>query len=120
MADILGMVTTSHVPSIGNAIARNIQDNAYWSPFFDGFKPIHHWLKSHKPDVVVVFYNDHGLNFFLDTLPTFALGAANQYTNEDEGWGIPPYPPTKAMQRFHGKSLRVWYKESSMWPRVKK
>ena len=95
MADILGMVTTSHVPSIGNAIARNIQDNAYWSPFFDGFKPIHHWLKSHKPDVVVVFYNDHGLNFFLDTLPTFALGAANQYTNEDEGWGIPTLPPYK-------------------------
>jgi protocatechuate 4,5-dioxygenase beta chain len=37
----------------------------------------------------VVFYNDHGLNFFLDKLPTFAVGAANEYRNEDEGWGIP-------------------------------
>jgi protocatechuate 4,5-dioxygenase beta chain len=36
-----------------------------------------------------VFYNDHGLNFFLDKLPTFAVGAAPAYRNEDEGWGIP-------------------------------
>jgi protocatechuate 4,5-dioxygenase beta chain len=42
-----------------------------------------------KPDVAVVFYNDHGLNFFLDKLPTFAVGAASEYRNEDEGWGIP-------------------------------
>jgi protocatechuate 4,5-dioxygenase beta chain len=39
--------------------------------------------------VAVVFSNDHGLNFFLDKLPTFAVGAANEYRNEDEGWGIP-------------------------------
>ena len=28
-----------------------------------------------KPDVIVFFYNDHGLNFFLDKMPTFAVGA---------------------------------------------
>jgi len=37
----------------------------------------------------VVFSNDHGLNFFLDKMPTFAVGAAAEYRNEDEGWGIP-------------------------------
>ena len=37
----------------------------------------------------MVFYNDHGLNFFLDKLPTFAVGAAQTYRNQDEGWGIP-------------------------------
>ena len=37
----------------------------------------------------MVFYNDHGLNFFLDKLPTFAVGAAAEYRSEDEGWGIP-------------------------------
>jgi protocatechuate 4,5-dioxygenase beta chain len=40
-------------------------------------------------------YNDHGLNFFLDKLPTFAIGAAPEYHNADEGWGLPtlaPYP----------------------------
>ena len=29
-----------------------------------------------EADVAVVFYNDHGLNFFLDKMPTFAVGAA--------------------------------------------
>ena len=46
-----------------------------------------------KPDVAVVFYNDHGLNFFLDKMPTFAVGAAAQYHNADEGWGIPTLAP---------------------------
>jgi protocatechuate 4,5-dioxygenase beta chain len=44
---------------------------------------------------VVVFYNDHGLNFFLDKMPTFAIGAADEYKHADEGWGLPvsrPYP----------------------------
>jgi protocatechuate 4,5-dioxygenase beta chain len=41
----------------------------------------------------VIVYNDHGLNFFLDKLPTFAVGAAPQYQNADEGWGIPTLPP---------------------------
>jgi hypothetical protein len=56
---------------------------------FDGFPPIHAWLGEKKPDVMVIFYNDHGLNFFLDKMPTFAVGAAAQYVNSDEGWGIP-------------------------------
>jgi protocatechuate 4,5-dioxygenase beta chain len=50
---------------------------------------VHGWLAREKPDVAIVFYNDHGLNFFLDKLPTFAIGAAKEYRNEDEGWGLP-------------------------------
>ena len=38
-----------------------------------------------RPDVAVVIYNDHGLNFFLDKLPTFAVGAASEYRHADEG-----------------------------------
>ena len=38
---------------------------------------------------------DHGLNFFLDKMPTFAVGAARDYRNDDEGWGIPTVPPLK-------------------------
>jgi protocatechuate 4,5-dioxygenase beta chain len=43
----------------------------------------------------MVFYNDHGLNFFLDAIPTFAIGAAPEYKNADEGWGIPTIPSFK-------------------------
>jgi protocatechuate 4,5-dioxygenase beta chain len=86
---LIGGIGTTHVPSIGKAIADGKQDDPYWSPFFAGFPPVHRWLAREKPDVAVIFSNDHGLNFFLDKLPTFAVGAATEYRNEDEGWGIP-------------------------------
>lgn len=89
MARIVGGIGTTHVPSIGKAIAEGKQNDPYWRPFFAGFHRVHEWLGGEKPDVAVVFYNDHGLNFFLDKLPTFAIGAATEYRNEDEGWGIP-------------------------------
>ena len=92
MAKILGALSTSHVPAIGRAIAKNLQNEPYWKPFFQGWPQVHQWLATHKPDIAVVFYNDHGLNFFLDKLPTFAIGAAPEYTNADEGWGIPQVP----------------------------
>src|SRR5262245_29138174 len=76
MARIVGGVATSHIPSIGKAIARGLQNEPYWKPFFDGYKPVHAWLDTVQPDVAVVIYNDHGLNFFLDKMPTFAVGAA--------------------------------------------
>ena len=93
MSKIIGSVSTSHVPAIGGAIAKGLQQDPYWKPFFDGFIPVREWLAKNPPDVVVVVYNDHGLNFFLDKMPTFAIGAAATYTSEDEGWGIPTVPP---------------------------
>jgi protocatechuate 4,5-dioxygenase beta chain len=93
MAHVIGGVATSHIPSIGKAIARGWQNDPYWKQFFDGYKPVHAWLDEVQPDLVVVVYNDHGLNFFLDKMPTFAVGAAAQYTNADEGWGLPVLAP---------------------------
>jgi protocatechuate 4,5-dioxygenase beta chain len=95
MAKIIGGLGTSHIPAIGNAIHKGLQSQPYWKPFFDGFPPVRQWLDAQKPDVMVIFYNDHGLNFFLDKMPTFAIGAAPQYVNSDEGWGIPSLEPLK-------------------------
>src|SRR6516162_4138608 len=89
MATIVGGIGTTHVPSIGRAIADGKQNDPYWKPFFRGFDYVHYWLARTKPDIAIVFYNDHGLNVFLDKLPTFAIGAAAEYRSEDEGWGIP-------------------------------
>jgi protocatechuate 4,5-dioxygenase beta chain len=100
MATLVGGITTSHVPAIGRAIARDLQADPYWKPFFDGFPPVHAWLDRVKPDIAVVLYNDHGLNFFLDKMPTFAVGAAAEYHNADEGWGIPVVPPFKGEQEL--------------------
>ncbi|MDX2201793.1 MAG: class III extradiol dioxygenase family protein [Hyphomicrobiaceae bacterium] len=103
MAQIIGAITTSHVPAIGGAIAKGLQQDPYWKPFFDGFPPVRQWLAEMKPDVAIVIYNDHGLNFFLDKMPTFAVGAADNYSNADEGWGIPTVPP------FKGDSALSWH-----------
>jgi protocatechuate 4,5-dioxygenase beta chain len=103
MAEIVGAYFTSHVPAIGGAIARGDQQNAYWKPFFDGFPSVRRWLAEVKPDVAVVFSNDHGLNFFLDAMPTFAVGAAKTYANEDEGWGLPVY------KTFEGHPALSWH-----------
>ena len=95
MAQIVGAVATSHIPLIGKAIAMGWQNEPQWKPFFDSYAPVHDWLRQVRPDVAVVVYNDHGLNFFLDKMPTFAIGAASEYVNADEGWGLPvvkPYP----------------------------
>jgi protocatechuate 4,5-dioxygenase beta chain len=100
MARIVGGIGTTHVPSIGNAIAKGLQHDPYWKPFFDGFIRAREWLAQVRPGVVVVLYNDHGLNFFLDKLPIFAVGAASEYQHADEGWGLPvsrPYPGDPAL-----------------------
>jgi len=93
MAKLVGGMAVSHVPAIGRAIADQKQQDAYWKPFFDGVEPARAWLEEVRPDAAVVIYNDHGLNFFLDKMPTFAVGAAPQYRNADEGWGLPVLHP---------------------------
>lgn len=93
MAKIVGGITSSHIPAIGKAIEQKIQNEPYWKPFFDGYPPVHDWLNKVQPDVAVIFYNDHGLEFFIDKKPTFAIGAAAQYISADEGWGIKTIPP---------------------------
>jgi protocatechuate 4,5-dioxygenase beta chain len=103
MARIIGGIATSHIPAIGKAIAQGVQQQPYWKPFFDGYNPVYTWLEKEQPDVVVVIYNDHGLNFFLDKMPTFAVGAADEYRNADEGWGLPVSLP------FTGYPAMSWH-----------
>ena len=108
MARIVGGIYTSHIPAIGAAIARGAEQDPYWKPFFDAYPPVRRWLETVKPDVAVMVYNDHGLNFFLDKMPTFAIGVAPEYQNADEGWGIPVLPP------FPGDEDLAWHIAESL------
>ena len=108
MARILGGVTSSHIPAVGNAIANGLTQEPYWKRFFDGYGPAQKWLDEVKPDLAIVVYNDHGLNFFLDKVPTFALGCADVYPNEDEGWGLKPVAP------FKGDAELSWHIAESL------
>ena len=70
MANIIGGVACSHIPSIGSAIAKGLQQDSYWKPFFDGFPPVQKWLSDSDADIAVVFYNDQllDLKFFVDNV----------------------------------------------------
>lgn len=110
MAKIVGGVITSHIPSIGNAITNELQEDPYWKPLFQGYAAAREWMDEVEPDVAVVVYNDHGLNFFLDKMPTFAIGAASQYHNADEGWGL------ATLHSFDGDPEFSWHVINHMIP----
>ena len=103
MARIIGCVTTSHVPAIGNAIAKGGRRSRTGRSGSTGSRRCTAGWHRVRPDVAVVVYNDHGLNFFLDKLPTFAIGAAAEYQTADEGWNIP------AVRPFAGDPALSWH-----------
>jgi protocatechuate 4,5-dioxygenase beta chain len=108
MARLVGGVTTSHIPAVGNAMANGLQEEPYWKRFFDGYEPVKEWLTDVDPDIAIVVYNDHGLNFFLDKMPSIALGCADRYENADEGWGL------QTLRTFEGDAAFSWHLAESL------
>lgn len=100
MAELIGGVGVSHIPALVPLQDMDREDEGEYAPFFEGVKPVREWVDENKPDVAIVVYNDHGLNFFLDAMPTFALGAAPEYVCGDEGWGKRPLPPVPGHQEL--------------------
>lgn len=103
MAKLIGGIGTSHVPSIAMAIDKGLRHSDEWAPFFDGYTPAQDWVAEKKPDIAVVVFNDHGNSFFLDRVPTLALGVADEYKPADEGWGPRPVPV------FEGATDFAWH-----------
>jgi len=108
MARIVGGITTSHIPAIGNAMTNKLEQTPYWKRFFDGYEPAKAWLDKVRPDIAIVVYNDHGLNFFLNQVPAFSLGCADEYHNSDEGWGL------KTLASFKGDAQFSWHLAESL------
>lgn len=92
MGRIVAGIGTSHVPSIGVAYDRGLQDQPAWKPLFDGYKPAFAWLQENTVDTMIVFYNDHGTSLFFDRYPTFAIGVGETHEVADEGYGRRPLP----------------------------
>jgi protocatechuate 4,5-dioxygenase, beta chain len=82
------------------ALDRGLRDTADWKPFFDGYEDGKAWMRETKPDIAVVIFNDHGNSFFLDRVPTFAVGVAESYQPVDEGWGRRQIPPFEGAVDF--------------------
>ena len=100
MARIIGGIGTSHTPTIGIAFDQGKQKHPAWSPLFDGYVPVVNWLAEKKPDVLVMFYNDHANSFFFDHYPTFAVSLSAEHRVADEGMGLRPLPPVKGHPAF--------------------
>ncbi|MCA1951514.1 MAG: protocatechuate 3,4-dioxygenase [Hyphomicrobiales bacterium] len=103
MAQLIGGLGASHVPSIGAALDKGLRETPDWKPFFDGTVPGRAWCEANRPDVAVVIFNDHGNAFFLDKVPTFAIGCAEEYRPIDEGWG------PRAIPVFAGHAAFGWH-----------
>ena len=125
MARIVGGIGCSHAPSIAHSYDRKLQKDPMWAPLYDGWEPAKAWLTRLKPDLMVVVYNDHMNRFFFDAYPSFALGAADNYPQADEGWGPRDFPdfPGHAAFSWHmvgsnSSSTRLCARcqENAAWP----
>jgi protocatechuate 4,5-dioxygenase beta chain len=85
-------VYTSHVPAIGAALDLGKSGEPYWQPLFRGYEFSRQWFDEHRPDALVLVYNDHAVAFSLDVIPTFAIGTGAEFQPADEGWGPRPVP----------------------------
>ncbi len=92
MARITAGLATSHIPAVGAAIDLDRTHEPYWQPVFAGYEFSKRWIAEHRPDVVVLVYNDHASAFSLEMIPTFAIGCADSFAPADEGWGPRPVP----------------------------
>ena len=95
MARIVGMIATSHTPTIGFAFDGKKQEDPVWKPIFQAYEPIRAWLEEKKPDVLFMTYNDHVTSFFFDHYSAFCLGIGEEYSVADEGGGARGLPPIK-------------------------
>src|SRR5438067_10575818 len=94
MARVIGGIGASHAPSMEHIYdaGEEVRGSDEWQPLFGTFKDVASWLEELTPDRLVVIYNDHMDQFFLDAYPTFALGVAEEYPVADEGFRatVPP------------------------------
>jgi protocatechuate 4,5-dioxygenase beta chain len=94
VARVIGGIGASHAPSMEQIYDRGEETrlNDEWKPLFGPFEEVGAWLRKLAPDRLIVIYNDHMDEFFLNAYPTFALGVADEYPIADEGFGPRNFP----------------------------
>lgn len=77
MAEIVAAALTSHAPLITGRpdVARPEQRERLYA----GFRELARRLAAARPDVIVMFVNDHVQNFAYDNVPAFCVGLADEY-----------------------------------------
>ena len=76
MATIVAAAMTSHAPNITATPAAAPEQRGH---FLAGLAELRKRLAATRPDVVVMFVNDHVQNFFYDNLPAFCVGVGARH-----------------------------------------
>lgn len=76
----------SHAPGITGRADQ--ADPAVRDSFYAAFDQMRLDIEATKPDVLVVIAAEHFANFFMNNMPSYAIGMADSYTGpiEDPGW----------------------------------
>ncbi|MCT2401441.1 extradiol ring-cleavage dioxygenase [Novosphingobium mangrovi (ex Huang et al. 2023)] len=85
----------SHGPGItGRA---DLADPALRDPFYAAFHAMRDEIAATKPDALIVLAAEHFANFFMDKMPSFAIGMGESYTGpiEDPDWLKIPHRAVK-------------------------
>lgn len=112
MADIVAGIGISHVPALTPFLARQeeltpAERGEGVQAFFDAGE----WMREQDADVAVLIYNDHGAEMSLALVPTFLVGAAEEYPPADEGAGVDTSTPV-----FPGDADLSWHIIDSVVP----
>jgi 2,3-dihydroxyphenylpropionate 1,2-dioxygenase len=81
---------SSHAPGITGRV--QMADPAVVDEFYRAYRNMGDDLRASKPDVLIVVAAEHFANFFMNNMPAFAVGMAENYEGpiEDAQWlGIP-------------------------------
>lgn len=112
MSEIVAGIGISHVPALTPFLisqeglsTEEREDGA--QAFFDAGE----WLREKNPDVVILIYNDHGAEMSFALVPTFQIGAAEEYPPADEGGGV-----DTSMAVFPGDADMSWHIIDSVIP----
>jgi hypothetical protein len=83
VAHIVAAALTSHAPLITGKpeVGRPEQRERLYA----GFRELHRRLAAARPDLIVMFVNDHLQNFPYSNLPAFCVGMADAYDAPSEG-----------------------------------
>ena len=76
----------SHAPGItGRA---GMAEPALREPFYAAFHQLREHLEASRPDALIVVAAEHFANFFMNNMPSFAIGMADRYRGpiEDPAW----------------------------------
>lgn len=92
MAEIVAAMLASHAPLITGRPEVSRPDQR--DRFYAGFHELRRRLAAARPDVLVMFVNDHLQNFAYDNVPAFCVGLADAYPAPSAGGaGLMRIPP---------------------------